>query len=671
MSWCSTPATRGRLERFLDVIASRRGMASVLGVLLITYAGAAMYGHSMVEKLEQTHAVFRDAQLRNGYVAMSDVQRLVTIAQSARNRDEMTEADQQDFIGAADIIFVRVDHFSGLVQEGNNQTLGALSVAALREVLDIADRATADGFADLPGLASDLLVAAEDTRSKLVLFLDEMRRQSDDVLAMQSTALRQQQRNVLITLAGLTLLSWLTLMLLRREVLGRQARDVAERKVAFLAYNDALTGLPNRTQYKERLERLLAEGQDVALLLADLDEFKSINDTFGHGTGDAVLRFVAQKLAAFARRHSGFAARLGGDEFALVVPTTDLAGLIHLCEGILRSTAKPVDIDGEAVGVGISIGLATTELARDTDGATIDLLSRIADFALYEAKSAGRNRFAVYDSALEVRFLERRAMVEDLPNAVSNRELSVYLQPKVDLATATPTGFEALVRWQRAGRLTPPDEFVQVAEETGMIQRIDRYVLNEATRAVAQWNMLHETAYAVSVNLSGLHFTSSRLVDWVREALEVSGLRADLLTLEITETVQLRDWKLTGQILAQLRALGVRISIDDFGTGYSSLAYLRAIMADELKIDRSLVTQIDAPGQARMLFASVLDIARTMELDVVVEGVETADQVAVLTSFGVKTVQGFYFGRPAPMAQALRQAMETPATGVTAPRIAS
>ena len=445
------------------------------------------------------------------------------------------------------------------------------------------------------------------------------------------------------------------MLLLRREVLGRHARDKAEKRVAYLAYFDPLTELPNRTQFQERLQAWLNDRLAFSLLFVDLDDFKSINDTYGHAAGDAVLRRVASMLSHHATRMNGFAARLGGDEFALVVPGDCIEHVTSLCETLLLQSSNRIKFDGETFGIGVSIGASTTGQVMETMFATLDSLCRVTDFALYTSKSAGRRRFTIYDHMLGDKFLERRAMIDELPRAIEQGMLEVYLQPQVILPQAGVRGFEALVRWRRGKELIPPDSFITVAEESGMVVEIDRYVLNCAVKAIAEWNKLHDTRFSVSVNLAAVHFGSERIVAWVEEALWHSALAPKLLTLEITETMVLKDWDRARRVIDQLKALGVRISIDDFGTGYSSIAYLQTMGADEIKIDRSLVNHVETSDKSRMLLSSILDIARNLGLQVVVEGIETEGQAKLVHEMGVNWVQGFLFGLPQPHASALKE----------------
>lgn len=617
-----------------------------------------MYLQSVIVQLEEDHEVFRDAQIRNGYVAMSDVNRLVVAAQSALQAGEISTDLKREFAVANDMLFVRIDNFKNVMRRSGGFSHGPESIEALQRIVDIGDSAVRDGFPDLEVLVQNLLDGNDTARRNLVKFLDSVRRQGDLVLEQQSYAVRRQQFVVLVSLVGITFVGSVALLFLRREVLGRHAREAAEKRAAFMAYFDPLTELPNRVQFQDRLQSELSSGQPITLLYADLDDFKLINDTYGHGVGDAVLKHVGSILDQHTKRHDGFAARLAGDEFAVVVPNDDQDALLALCETLIGRVTEPLPVNGETIVIGISIGLATSSQVTQRMSLNVDTLNRVTDFALYAAKGEGRNQFMVYDHNLEAKFLERRSMIEELPMAILNKSLEVHLQPKVELTRRNVYGFEALVRWRRNGRIVSPNDFILIAEESGLIVDIDIFVLNAASEVVAEWNTEYGTDYSVSVNLSTLHLNSARIVELVQDALWQSNLPPNLLTLEITESTEIRDWGQANSTIDALRRVGCQISLDDFGTGFSSLAYLRSTKADELKIDKSLVDELECSLQARQLLSSVFDIAKNLDFKVVVEGIETGDQCIILQSMGAEFGQGYLFGRPLPALEALHAADE-------------
>lgn len=649
-------------SRILDALAQRVVLALFLSALLSVCLMAGLYVERSKRQLEENTQVFSDRHIRLGFMAMSDIQRLVLVVQQARDARAFTPETEGAFLDAADFLFVRTEHFRKTLEVGERRMSAENAVRALDAILAIADRAP-PGSADIDRLWTDLLIAAEEARLMLTRFLEEMARFQSEIMRDQSRAVSEQGAVVLASLVGLTLIGIAALLLLRREVLARKARERAERHVEFLAYYDQLTELPNRAQFQVRLAEALDGPDPVTLILIDLDDFKGVNDTHGHAAGDAVLRHVARLLSAGTQDAGGFAARLGGDEFAMILFTDDPGRLTAALDTLLRAAEKGLPLKGELLRVGLSMGFASNTLLGPDMPATPDTLFRVADFALYSSKADGRGRHTQYDEALERRFLERRAMIDELPAVVASGALDVYLQPKVDLPSGRTYGFEALIRWRRDGRVIRPDEFIQIAEDCGLVFDIDRHVLRTATGLLGAFNRENGTRYSVSVNLSALHFNSPRIIGWVREALSETDLEPGLVTLEITESAELRDWDQAEGVMTQLRALGARLSIDDFGAGYSSLAYLRSRLVDEVKIDRTIVEQIRTSDNARFLLDGVLDIARNLGLDVVVEGVQTAAQAETLQGMGATRAQGFLFGVPLPADRALDALRPAAASG--------
>ncbi|MEM7517335.1 MAG: bifunctional diguanylate cyclase/phosphodiesterase, partial [Planctomycetota bacterium] len=404
------------------------------------------------------------------------------------------------------------------------------------------------------------------------------------------------------------------------------------------------------------VEAALAGRETCALVLLDLDNFKDINDRHGHIVGDKVLQTFADRIRSEAVANNGIAARLGGDEFAIFLKTDNLRFLRLFCDALLELCNQPIRIGNVTIRGGFSGGLATSTQLSISQEVGMEDLMRVADFALYASKAAGRGCYTLYDSDLEAQFNVRRELLRAMPKAIETGEIEVFFQPKVDLVTGLTVSFEALARWRRDGRLLQPAEFITIAEETGMIIGLDEHMLDAAVETIASWNARHGTEYSVSVNLSALHFRSSGSLAFVKETLDRHGLPPRLLTLEITESVQLANWSEVGRAVASLRALGCRIAIDDFGAGFSSLAYLRMISADELKIDRALVREIASSDQAQFILDAVLELAEHLGLDVVVEGVEDREQHLRLREMGCRVGQGYFFCRPIPAEEALTRA---------------
>jgi diguanylate cyclase len=408
---------------------------------------------------------------------------------------------------------------------------------------------------------------------------------------------------------------------------------------------DQLTGLANRTLLVETTDRLLQERTGpVTVLLLDIDDFKAVNDSRGHAAGDQLLLAVGERLRG-AVRPGDVVARLGGDEFAVVVangPTTAR----KVGERMLVALADPVLIDGRPLGIHVSIGLADTGTAGDRTSGT---LLRNADLAMYMAKAQGKNRLVRYADGMAQAARDKVELTEDLAVAVSAGQLRVHYQPTISLADGETTGYEALLRWQHPTRgLVPPAEFIPLAEEGGHIVGIGRWVLLQATEQAAVWSRESGRPIDVAVNLSPRQLADDDVVLAVGDALRASGLPPRQLTLEVTEGVLVRDVDHMVDQLRSLRALGVRIAIDDFGTGYSSLSYLRRLPADIVKIDRSFVAELGTGGRSTTLVASIIELARSLHLDVVAEGVETTEQHAVLASLSCSHAQGYLFGHPQP-----------------------
>jgi diguanylate cyclase (GGDEF)-like protein len=425
---------------------------------------------------------------------------------------------------------------------------------------------------------------------------------------------------------------------------------------------DPLTGLANRTLVHETTERLLARrGGPVSVLFLDLDDFKDVNDTRGHAAGDELLTTVSERLQA-CTRSGDEVARLGGDEFAVVVDGgAEVA--TSIAERVLAALAEPVLVGGRPLPVHVSIGVADTGTAGDRRAGT---LLRNADLAMYQAKSQGKNRLVRYVPGMAQAAEDKATLLADLAAATGAGQLAVHYQPTIALADGRTTGYEALLRWNHPERgMVPPVEFIPMAEESGHIVEIGRWVLDQAVRQAAVWTAESGRPVGIAVNLSPRQLGDDDVVGLVGDVLARYGLPAGQLTLEVTEGVLLGDVDQVVDQLRELRGLGVRIAIDDFGTGYSSLSYLRRLPADIVKIDRSFVQDLGSEGRSTTLVASIIELARSLQLEVVAEGVETQEQHALLDDLACSHAQGYLFGRPQP---APAHDHSQPAAAVPAPR---
>jgi diguanylate cyclase (GGDEF)-like protein len=429
------------------------------------------------------------------------------------------------------------------------------------------------------------------------------------------------------------------------------ARKQVEAALEYQAVHDALTGLPNRVLFYQRLEEALAtvdrRRERVAVMFLDLDNFKVINDSLGHHAGDTLLVEVATRLRG-CLRGTDVVARLGGDEFTILLTHVfSDAEAEHVAQRLLESLSAPFHLADRAVFVSASLGLAFS----GQGDLTAEGLLREADMAMYQSKSGGKARHSLFDARLKKTALERLEVETELRLAIENEQLRVHYQPIHSLSDGRLIEVEALVRWERPGHgLVFPTSFIPIAEETGLIVPIGRWVLEEACRQAVIWNrdFALETPLVMSVNLSARQFQDPGLLGDVERVLLDTGLEPSWLKLEITESAVVRDVEATVRKLDALKALGVQLAIDDFGTGYSWLGYLKRFPVDTLKIDRSFVEGIDRNAQDAAIVQSVVALARTLHLDVIGEGIESQAQAAHLRALGCDRGQGYLFARPEP-----------------------
>jgi diguanylate cyclase (GGDEF)-like protein/PAS domain S-box-containing protein len=419
----------------------------------------------------------------------------------------------------------------------------------------------------------------------------------------------------------------------------------AQAQIFHMARHDALTNLPNRTLFRERLEAALqrvGRGERVGVVCVDLDRFKPVNDTLGHLVGDALLKEVSGRLANCVR-NIDMVARIGGDEFAIVQSGADLdaSDFARSAQRLVEAVSAPYTIDQNQIAIGASIGISVAP----EDGTDVELLLRNADLAMYRAKADGRGTYRFFEPGMDARAQARRILDLELRGALAREEFELYYQPIHRLIDGEIVAFEALIRWNHPlrGHITP-SEFIPVAEDSGLIHQIGQWVLRSACKDAAGW----PRPVGVAVNMSPVQFRNPDLVRSLQETLAEFRLPPSRLELEIAEAVLLDESETTRSVLHELRGLGVRIAMDDFGTGYSSLGYLRSFPFDKIKIDQSFVRDLTTRADAMAIVRAVTGLGKSLGIATTAEGVETAEQVSVLKAEGCTEVQGFHYAAPRP-----------------------
>ncbi|MDR5854043.1 EAL domain-containing protein [Caballeronia sp. LZ062] len=453
-------------------------------------------------------------------------------------------------------------------------------------------------------------------------------------------------RNVYQLMAGFISFAMLGFFAVATGLIGKLLGR--EREMTHLVEYDLLTGLRNRYSTLRALRADVAQTDNIgrlALLFIDLDNFKTVNDTLGHNAGDIVLQMTASRLAETVG-HSGTLARIGGDEFVVIVKGEDVEKrAVTLANDIVTMFATPFDVRGSAFVLHASIGIALYSVSNESE---IDLLKK-ADLAMYSAKDAGKNCYQFYSPQLSHRADHLMKWEQQLRIALTERQLFLVYQPKIDLARRCITGFEALVRWNHPQHgLIPANEFIPVAESTGLIVAVGDFVIHTACAQLAQWQRDGYTGLSLAVNISAVQFWRGDLLETVARAIESSGIPPAKLELEITETVMVEYPELVQEKIVALKRLGVRIALDDFGTGYSSLSYLNRFSVDTLKVDRSFIQAIPEDRSVCVMVSAIINLARSLGLTVVVEGTEREEQIAWLAALGPVEAQGFLFSRPVP-----------------------
>jgi diguanylate cyclase (GGDEF)-like protein len=430
-------------------------------------------------------------------------------------------------------------------------------------------------------------------------------------------------------------------------------------EMSHLAQHDILTDLPNRLLLKDRISQAIAAARrnntKVAVLFLDLDGFKDVNDSLGHAVGDTVLQSVAKCLANCVRS-SDTVSRQGGDEFVVLlseIKHPSDAGIT--ARKILTAVTASHTFEQHDLQLTASIGLST----YPEDGQDAETLLKNADTAMYQGKKKGHNTYQFFSQDMNARTVERQTIESDLRGALKRQEFVLHYQPKINLQTGEITGAEALIRWMHPDRgLLPPSQFIPIAEESGLILSIGKWVLSEACRQAKEWIDAGLPATPVALNVSSVEFRSETFLDSLRAVLKDSGLNPCYLELELTESVLMQHAEASGSALSGLKAMGVRLAVDDFGTGYSSLSYLKRFPIDSLKIDQSFVNDIITDADDATIVTAVISMAKSLRQRVIAEGVETEEQVAFLQAHGCDEAQGYYFSKPV-IAQEFAKLLET------------
>ena len=452
-----------------------------------------------------------------------------------------------------------------------------------------------------------------------------------------------------------------------REVMAL-VRDITERKlaeeqIAFLAYHDNLTALPNNRLFKDRLEHAISQagrkGKILAVMYLDLDRFKLINDTMGHSAGDELLKVTSQRLIEAVRKNDSVAvnsselsasvARLGGDEFTILLEDVkSIQAIAHIAGRVIESVSLPMMLERQEVHISTSIGIAM----YPADGEKAEDILQYADTAMYHAKGQGRNNFQFYTESMNKSSVELLALENNLHKAVEQEELSLYYQPQVSTITGELVGMEALIRWNHPENgFISPGVFIPVAEETGMINRIGKWVIKEACEQGVRWIKAGYKLLKISVNLSARQLKDENLPKLIEDIMIETGMPGNMLGIELTESAIITDPDIALARLQEIKKLGVSLSLDDFGTGYSSLSYLKRFPIDTLKIDQAFVRDVKTDLEDAALIKAIIAMAHGLGMDVIAEGVEVQEQLEFLSVHGCDSIQGYLFSRPLPAAE--------------------
>lgn len=628
-------------------------MAIIAISVLVTGLGAGwVYGQ--YEEVRRQSAEIETEIFRDSITIFRDLWLVEHALESIAEVREPTADQIFEFTQRLDFLFVRSQDLQSRGGDDiyEDVRLDGL-ITGLQRIIDAGDQAAQSGFLETTAFFDEFHAELTGVSRDVMQLFDQQHQEQSHAIASQSRILRQLTISAIALLCLFGSFAAGSMFLLQRQMRTQAKRKEAEEKANFLAFYDALTGLPNREKFRCFAEKLLNESEEPVVFLFDLDDFKLVNDLHGHSAGDAVLLRCAEEIKAWAEEFGGIPTRLGGDEFAAMLPgPMSSMKIASICEQLLAKTSADFEFEGVLLAPKMSIGVAAA-WSLDIDGAvSLSTLQKAADVALYRAKEQGKNTYAFFDGDLAEMVARRREIEIGIGDALENGEFTLAFQPQVDMATGHVRGFEALSRWTKDGVAVSPGEFVPVAEATGQVVEIDLWALREATRQLADWIKDGRVPVSISTNLSSLHFRDSEIVGHVAHALSQSGLAPHLLTLEITESVLIEDLSKVTIVLDKLRNLGVRIALDDFGTGYSSLAYLRRLEVDYIKIDQSFVRDLESSSETQLILEALVTIAKGLKKLLVVEGIETDAQAQIIQNLGCEVGQGYLWGRPMPVEEA-------------------
>jgi len=635
------------LERHAQSGLSR--LAVILVAVLTTGLCAGLVYEQYVD-VRRKSADIQTKVFRDTIAVFRDLWHLEHVMEGVIEAGVATDEDIFKFGQRIDFLFVRTEELNlgAHLDESTATRVGAV-VEGLTKVIEVSDAAIADNLENpVEFFQATRPTLTEVSRDAMELF-DRQYVQQSKAISAQISIIQKLTFSAIALLCLFGSVAAGVTFLFQRQLKVQAKRKEAENKANFLAFYDALTGLPNRTKFRSFAGDLLRENDDPIVFLFDLDDFKLVNDIHGHSAGDAVLLHCADNIRSWAQEYGGIPARLGGDEFAAILPgPMSSMKIAAICEQLLAATATSFEYESILLAPKMSIGVAAAWSLETETEIDLSVLQKAADVALYRAKDQGKNTYAFFDGDLAEMAARRREIEAGISDALDNDGFTLAFQPQVEMGTGRVRGFEALARWTKDGTAISPGEFIPIAEATGQVVEIDLWGLRRSTAQVAEWIEQGKFPVSISSNLSPLHFRNDDIVNHVARALADSRLPPHLLTLEITESVLIEDLSKVTIILEKLRQLGVRIALDDFGTGYSSLAYLRRLDVDYIKIDQSFVRDLEESTETQLILDALVDIAKGLKKMLVVEGIETETQADIIRKLGCDMGQGYLWGRPMP-----------------------